>query len=375
MLLLAVAMKPAEAQLRVAPALASFVDLEGNIGLTRRTPLGVAPDQSVVLVDSKRDGLYKLSADLSNLRRVGRKGSGPGEYLRITSFGWRADTLWVSDNGNARITYVDAFGRGRVRSQPFLVGVTSDAFTTEPLALTPDGAAICGLLTNAGRGGATLPYTEPMLRFPLAATARWDTLMLLDVRHRRHRYQVGKLYLSGEELMSDATLWALSRNGKFAAKVDRSDDALRRQEPPLLTLLHTDGRVLHRAQLPNPRERVTRSDVNKLVAEAVAAFNSEVRPDWIPDLSTAAYETGMFVPFYRISAVDIVLGDDGTILLRGNDWNGNGVNYTWFNPQGTIRGTFTLPVKQIVRAVSGNSIWSIAEVRDGEVRLIKQNVY
>lgn len=366
---------PSYAQLRVSSVLSSFSDVDGAIGLTRQTQIGIAADQSVVMVDISRDGLYLLSASLSSLRRVGRKGFGPGEYQNIASFGWLGDTLWASDDRTTKITFVDKLGNGKARSHPFRGLTTTTSFMSQPIALTPDGMAISVMLGGPARGGFALTQMDPILRFPLGDATKRDTLLLLDPRNRTQLLQLEGTRVSGTQLMSDATLWALSRNGMYAAKVERSDEAAQQQHPPVLTVLRTDGRVIHKTFLSQPRERVSRTDINTLVARKVKTFNANfASAGWVPQLTAEAAGRGMFVPRYRISVVDVVLGDDGTVLLRGNDWTTADVEYTWFNPNGTVRGTFRVPHSQLVRGVLGKNIWSIAEQSGGEVRLIRQTV-
>ena len=72
--------------------------------------------------------------------------------------------------------------------------------------------------------------------------------------------------------------------------------------------------------------------------------------------------------------MEAVVGDDGSVLLRGNDWTGSRVSYTWIRPDGSIRGTLVVPVNQFIRAVTLNEIWSIEERTDGDNRLIRQAV-
>lgn len=42
------------------------------------------------------------------IRKAGRRGAGPQEFARMGPTGWIADTLWVYDAGNRRITYLNA---------------------------------------------------------------------------------------------------------------------------------------------------------------------------------------------------------------------------------------------------------------------------
>ncbi len=106
--------------------------------------------------------------------------------------------------------------------------MTARTFMTQPLALTPDGKAICGLLAAGATSREELLQAEPLARLSREGKTRWDTLMLLDVRHGTHDVMNGRVKISGTQLMSDATLWAVSRNGKFSLHIDRSDDAAAR---------------------------------------------------------------------------------------------------------------------------------------------------
>ncbi len=372
--LLVVLSQPMAAQLSVSPSVASYSDAAGVIGLTMQTRLGVTPDQSVVLIGAPRDGLFVLSPALSSARRIGRKGSGPGEYRNIEGFGWLADTLWVSDNGTRRLTFVDRFGRGNVRTQIFTGIVTASSFTTQPMAITPDGTFICGTLPRSRNSDVMTASLEPLLRISSGTSRRPDTLLLMNVRNRTHEVRVRDAVLTGRQLASDATLWALSRNGLYAATVERSDEAAQRRQPPQLTVMHSDGRVIYQKYLQHSMQRATSADIDSLLARKVESFNNASRTHGIPRLTATEYGRSLFIPRYRIPVIDLVLGDDGTVLLRGNDWTGARVAYTWFDPNGTIRGNFAVPRAQLVRAVAGPYIWSLVEHPDGDVRLLKQAV-
>ena len=364
---------PVAAQLKVSNTSLVFADDDGDVGLTRRTSLGVSSDGTVAMLAETREALYMVGRG-SAARRVGRRGSGPGEYLRISSFGWLADTLWISDEGTSRITYWAEQGAGKARTQPFIGAMTARAFMTQPLALTPDGHAICGLLANSAGSGVQVIQSEPLARITRHGKAPWDTLLLLDVRHRTHEVMNGSVKITSTQLMSDATLWALSRNGKFSLHVDRSDEASASLRPTVVTVQHTDKRLLYRLELPGPRVRTTRADVDRLVQAKVNMFNLLRKDDWIPPLSAATYGRNMFVPRFRIAVTEAVIGDDGTALLRGNDWSSGNVTYTWIKPDGKLRGSFELPVRQYVRAVSRSWIWTVDEDDDGGARLLRHSV-
>jgi hypothetical protein len=371
--LVAVIAVPTQAQLQAGKPEVLFNDELGEVSLTRRTEMGVTAKGAVVMLAATREALFIVNG-VSPARRIGRRGAGPGEYLRISGFGWLGDTLWISDEGTSRITFLTAGNLDKVRTQLFRPAAMTRAFMTQPLALTPDGKAICGLLSTGAMNAMDLLQSEPLARVSRDGKSGWDTLMLLDVRHRTHEVMNGKVKITATQLMSDASLWAISRNGKFSLSVDRSDDASTSLRPIVVVAQRTDKRPLFRVELPSPRVRTTQSDVDRLLKAKVHAFNMARTEDWIPPVTAATYGRNMFIPRFRIPVTEAIIGDDGTALLRGNDWNGATVTYTWIKPDGTRRGTFDMPVRQFVRAVSGNWIWSIEEDEDGGARLVRQEV-
>jgi hypothetical protein len=363
----------AQANIRLSEITKVFSDDDGTMGLDEWSQLGVGPRNTTFMLDAKREGIFLIDRPGASPIRIGRKGSGPGEYVRVSGFGWLGDTLWVSDDATRRLTFVDQLGRGRVRTQGFTGAVTTHAFMTLPLALTPDGTAICGILDAKRSPGVDLAKIEPLGRIARSSVGAWDTLMLLNARHRRHEYAMGGGHWTGTQPMSDATLWAVSRNGKYAVKIDRSDEAPL-QSGLRVTLSSTQGTGLYSKTFERSRDAVSDADVDAIVQRAADLYKRPATPRGMPAFPAAQFRASLYRPKFRIAFTAVVLGDDGTVLLRGNDWNSKAVLYTWLTPSGTIRGTFTVPVSQHVRAVLGDYLWSVSVDADGAGTLVQQRV-
>ncbi|MCC6245672.1 MAG: 6-bladed beta-propeller [Gemmatimonadaceae bacterium] len=74
--------------------------------------LAVAPDGRVYVWDWQTQSLWQLSANGRQVKKIGRKGSGPGEYGQLSGIAVRRDgkaVVW--DGGNARLNVYDANGR------------------------------------------------------------------------------------------------------------------------------------------------------------------------------------------------------------------------------------------------------------------------
>lgn len=119
--------------------------------------IGAAPlaDSLIILADHRTGLLHYLSPSGRPIRRVGRRGSGPGEVLSLDAFGL-ADTagVWLFDASNRRLVIRGAAGEHRrtqairfprgANSWPMVVGMLStgeivliERYLPIPMGLTP----------------------------------------------------------------------------------------------------------------------------------------------------------------------------------------------------------------------------------------------
>jgi hypothetical protein len=74
--------------------------------------MAVAPDGRMYLWDPTTPAIWLLAVDGTSLTRIGRRGSGPGEYARVNGLAVMASgDLAVWDEGNARVNFYDGDGR------------------------------------------------------------------------------------------------------------------------------------------------------------------------------------------------------------------------------------------------------------------------
>ena len=110
----------------------------------------VGPNREIVvpLPQDRQLRLYDSSG--SRVATVGREGSGPGEFRSLSSMGWIADTLWVFDPSQRRVTFVapdgsvlrtDALPSSVTRGAP-VAGTTRVMGFFGPSAIYPDGSMI-----------------------------------------------------------------------------------------------------------------------------------------------------------------------------------------------------------------------------------------
>jgi len=252
-----------------------------------------------------------------------------------------------------------------------VVGSRDRTFMTGlPLAITPDSHAVVGVLAIDQR----LNQFGAIQRLPLLRTTRdgshtSDTLLLLDGRNATLTIDLpnkeGRIVQ--RQPMGDGSLSAVSHDGTKVVHVERTDGAV-------VTLRTTAARTIYTRRLTEPTVPLTRVDASTISQSALDDLNASLRKSGAPPITRADYERNLYVPKSRVPVTDVVLGDDGTVLLRGNDWIGDVVRYTWLTANGTTLGSFEVSVRQFIRAVAGKQIWSTLEDADGDIRIVRQRL-
>jgi 6-bladed beta-propeller len=97
------------------------------------------PDGSIYVLDYDAGSISVFSAEGAFVRRIGRRGRGPGEFMAPVGLSWDAfDRLWVAD-GAGRLTVFSRDGEYiRTQRRP----VQSDARRQHPLIYLPDGSLL-----------------------------------------------------------------------------------------------------------------------------------------------------------------------------------------------------------------------------------------
>lgn len=67
-------------------------------------------DGNIYVADAQAREIRVFDASGGLVRRIGRSGSGPGEFMTLQSIGWLGDTLVVLDAGNARVGLMSRTG-------------------------------------------------------------------------------------------------------------------------------------------------------------------------------------------------------------------------------------------------------------------------
>lgn len=332
----------------------------------------VAPNGTVFLLQPYTPVVQRFNATGGVASNIGRKGSGPGELTLPAWMGLLSDTLWVFDVGNRRLTMWPNWGSGKAKTIPFTGSVLQGASIRSIASLSPDGTA----LATSG-GDARLAALGEVQRLPLVRTSRdgskiLDTVAMLDLNHSIRTVEIGadRATRTSEEPFSDKSLWAASPNGKWVAVVTQPDGEANRH----VSLFDAKGSRIYSARIPFARISITPSEAKAILEERYDAMIEILGERSSSAPTRSQFFDGVYMPRFRVPVSDVVVSNDGVVVLRGNDWTGKSVDYAWMTARGSFTGFVTLPRNQYVKVVSSDRFWSVIETADGGLRLVRQQV-
>jgi hypothetical protein len=316
--------------------------------------LALAPDGSVWAAQGQDGQLLHLWPDGTPDRRVGGLGEGPGEFGGIQGVGWVGDTLWVTDNRNDRVTFLDLEGYllGSIPRPRADVGEDATATFTGLLA---DGALFTGgpslaVLTDPG----TLAAGDD----PLLWTDRDGGAARPIAVRSGTRPQVIVTDMAGGEIRSisifgqpwsDGSLVAIAPGGAGIVVVDRS--------------LPTEG--------DSPAFHVTRIGMSGDTAWSTTRTYSPVAADRArQDSLVAEYaengpavevlEAALFLPATLPPASSAFLGRDGrTWVGRAVPEDAEARPWDVFDVDGRLVAIFSAPIRIQLLAAGGDAVWGV----------------
>lgn len=220
------------------------------------------PRGEIAVVDAGHRQIRVFSAEGAHLRTLGRRGSGPGEFNRISWAALRADTLLVYDDGARRVTLLGLDGGVFATVVP---RVTDAIVAVEPRARLTGGSWLVSISTAVNPPvGATGAFRDS-LRFGVLPPAGTGPLEPLHAMPTPLIVVVPGLngLVPGRFAVWPVAFVLGSRIG-FA-------DA----DAATITWFTGAGAMTHRIELPMPRPPLSEEAVARLRGEALAGVTNE----------------------------------------------------------------------------------------------------
>jgi len=351
--------------------------------LTTILDLAVDAEGRIYVSQPMEQHVKVFSAQGDLLLTIGRRGEGPGEFSRPGRLGWRGDTLWVSEDRAAKVSFFEkdgTFVRSHTVSRRLLQGgyvpsrvhhVTSDGsllvstnasarsvldgvITEFPyLRLSPKGEVEAQLammamgnsilmVRLAGGRGMGLPHplpTRPLLSHGPGA----DDLLLLDRVADHPPADSGPL---------GPAPWPKEAGAKSPEPVGETGHPLMR-----LHKITAAGDTLFTREIPCPGFTIPAYYVEKVarpIAQRVAASRPGTRADAVlPDV-VEALDLESSAPL----ALQMVVASNGDIWIERNVPGAEAQAWIIHSPDGEVKATLTAPLGTTLRAVAGAQVWA-----------------
>lgn len=302
--------------------------------------LELQPDR-IVLVDRSSSAVLVADFALDSVWRLGRIGSGPGEFRSpaIPRRDARGGAV-IPDGGNGRALAITAEGQlsGMSHTRETLGGGSPAALR----GIAPDGRAVV-FGANPGdataglgifRAGGTPPTRRLVGAWPQPRVAAGPAERLPDGTMAREIFDPGAFQAR--------TAFEMLPSG---------DIVLVRPDPYQLELLRFDGRKELGPVLPYQPVRVT-ADERKAYRQERGAVPDNMFPAVLP-------------PFLGLD--DVHIAPDGEIWIRRLlAWNAREVRHDLVGPDGALRGSVTMAAGSRIIAIGTRAVYvAVEDPEDG----------
>lgn len=316
------------------------------LSFSRIADVAIGPDGNVYVAQSSDAEITVLSQAGELVDRIGRRGQGPGEFLSPSMIGWFADTLWVYDTGQRRLTRFVESGLLDVLSPP-PVPVSRGSYVAAQFPLRGGRLA---LMVARDLG----PEVPPDRRnFPILLVD--GTGVVVDTLGRLAesfplRVKIGTS--STSPLFHDFPLWRVARDGSAVVIVDRrfpeSSTAVVR-----VTKIHAEGDTVWARDLLSEATPLTDLEWQGRIDQLFDAITPN-------GFTKEEYLQASRRPQYHSAVERLVIGDGGTILLGQRITEGVRRNWIELDPDGRPWRTFSLPGEFRPYHVSRTAVWGVS---------------
>ena len=306
------------------------------------------------------------------LMALGRRGSGPGEFQHLGPLTWLADTLFVGDERQMRVTYFGAEGETiRTRVLP------------PPLAPTSMGDASGGMF-RVFRARSGLPNGTILGDAQLAIdnTAVWQWHMIALSSDGSSRLVAKPPQLNDERW--HITVDGLGKNVPFALRpqfaysADGSRfgfltaDQGRRDGSFRITVLRASGDTLFERDYPVIGEPIPSTAIDSAIGAMVPQAGQPTE-DGGPPIGRFQDEARRRMPMIYPPAEELMLALDGTVwvTLRATS---AGREALVLDSLGTPIATVQLPPRSRVQQATARHLWATETDDDGLTSVVRSRI-
>ncbi len=318
-------------------------------------------DGSVLVVDNAEATILEFDAEGRRIRRMGRRGEGPGEFFVPSRVGWwgHEGAFWVTDIFESRLTVFCPTGEVSHTRPLRLDGRRTVNWEEIDFHLFPD-TTVLALDLRAPMGGTW------SLSLARADTDSTSTRLLSLDRTERSVPIPNLTPNSGGSLrdpIPDGPMVRFSPWGDFVFVVTRDEPTSSSEARATVRAVRPNGGVAWTASRPRPVIPVPEPLRDSLVGHWQERFrNSALYEGVRPSRLDAFVEELLDLPAYHPPIVAAVASGDGGIWLVWHP-EGSTAEATVFDAAGRETATVSIPAMTAagLAAVEGEFAWSIEE--------------
>jgi hypothetical protein len=333
--------------------------------ITNVGPLAVTSDGTVYAVQVADGTVLVFDASGAYRKTTGRRGEGPGEFVRPRQAGTIGDTLWVSDMALQRVSF---FYRGTfLRTERVSFHARDPFFASTPDTFLRDGSVVTLPAVNQQLVTRGLVSRLPLLRHRRDGTVT-DTLRWLSLTNRSGSAPVEpRGFFAYRQPFADNPVLAAAVDGSGLAVVDRPAATDANTAHFAVTRFGPKGTLIYAksvAYVPIPLSR-QRAD------EALAALVKPTpggRPLRQDEVDKSFYRPRFFPP-----VTDAVVATDGAVWLRGEETGVPTVLYRVLDASGTLTATLTIPRDLTIRHATTTQVYAFG-IEDDEPYLARLRI-
>lgn len=321
-----------------------------------------AADGGVIAVEARDARLRRFDASGLEVGVFGRRGSGPGEFRTIAAAGSIGDTLWITDLGTRRTTWMldsgtllqsvqwDSNGEGARSGRNVVRGYfNSELAWGEPSA--PPGSL----------ADAEGPQSYYLL--DARGQRRLHALVTVPTAHSRYAFVDGPTIHFGRQPFADAPILLGGGAASLLYVVRRGvgdDDPVGQFSVTALRSTADTVWELRQRYQPRPLPAAFRDSVVQQVLSGLRSAGA----------SESAVRAALFLPGTRPPISDAFVAHEGHLWLRRED-DGADVRYQRVSAQGVIDLDLTVERSVRLMAARGSWVWGLRLDEDGVPSLLR----
>lgn len=325
----------------------------GESALTDVEDLAVGMDGSIYVLQPVERTVRVFGRDGRFLRRLGRRGRGPGEFERPTRLGLLRDTLWVADSQLRRVTFF-AQGARLAGTLPLASPRTSPPYAPNVAhALMSDGSALAtpslaGMSLERGRVPLLRLDRQGRVLDTLAWRSTAHTALMLEARNTS--------IVSSFQPFRAALLTDVDPSGSTLVLVERPVAVGPGRAQFRVTRLAAGGDTVFSRRYHYTPRPVTRDLADSLVSMAAR----DVRQAYpSQQAAEAAVRAALYLPRFQPPVTAVVAGSDGTVWLRREEFGSAAVEWLVLDARGEIAGTFRAPKELRLFVAQRGTAWGV----------------